>query len=86
MVKRGHVVSHERGHKLRTATIIDAVRATVTGGAELHVLTYEGLSEGAMRQWLPLVGLEYVGGPLELVGQDSPNWIQNANAKHYDEG
>tara|TARA_Y100000310_G_scaffold343421_1_gene450969 strand:+ start:8078 stop:8605 length:528 start_codon:yes stop_codon:yes gene_type:complete len=84
MVNRGHVKDHERGHKIRTATIAESIGDSLRAGAELHITTYEGLNEDALRQWLPMIGLNYVGGPLELTGQVSRNWITNENAKHYE--
>lgn len=85
-VARGHFADIATAHDSRTRTISDAINDTMSSGADLHVITYEGLTEDALRVWLPSIGLEYRNGPLELRGQDSPNWIRNSNGKHYGGG
>lgn len=85
-VARGHFADFATAHDRRTRTIADAITDTLESCADLHIITYEGLTEDALRSWLPSIGLAYRNGPLDLQGQESPNWISNSNGKHYGGG
>ena len=84
-VARGHIADPQRAYMVRSQTIARTFEDTTKSGVATHVVTYEGLCESALKQWLPLIGLEYASGPLDLRGQDSPDWITNENEKHYQE-
>ena len=89
-VNRGHIdpvteepLDIESAHEHRIEVIADAVQVSRQRGVNLEILTYEGLSESFLKQWLPRIGLGYTPGILDLPGQDSPAEIENQNFKHY---
>lgn len=50
---------------------------------QVEVVTYEGITEEFLKEWLPRIGLQYAPGELYLPGQHAPTSIQNQNSKHY---
>lgn len=83
----GHPTIEGRGHQYTRA--IQTARNMAAGlmwADATHVQTFEGLTEAALRVWLPVIGLEYVEGDLELAGQPeaptTPDGLA-ANSKHY---
>ena len=86
MVKRGHWKTIQQALDSRQRIISDTIRDAESLAIELHIVTYEGLSEPMLESWLPTIGLPYSTGPLQLRGQHgAQNWITNENAKHYQE-
>lgn len=82
-VDRGHEASVADARAKRASTIRDNVRDAYRLADQVELLTYEGLSEAMLREWLPLVGLRYVAGPLQLDGQLAPPVIEPQNERHY---
>lgn len=85
LVDRGHVVGFKDAQSLRTSMIARNIVAGMSYADRLEVVTYEGLTEDFLENWLPEIGLPYKSGPLDLPDQDTPAVIENQNAKHYAE-
>ena len=83
MVNSGHRSSFNTAYINRTQMIADNIREATVSDTALDVITYEGLTEQFLQRWLPMIGLPYVPGPLELPGQIVPRHIWNQNGKHY---
>ena len=84
IVKHGHRATIQQALESRQRIISDTIRDAESLAIELHIVTYEGLSEPMLELWLPTIGLPYSTGPLQLRGQHgAQNWITNENAKHY---
>ena len=83
MMVRGHRTDFEDGYRYRTVTIARNIVEALAQDVQLEIITYEGLSELFLSEWLPRIGLPYVGGGLSLPGQHTSNEICNQNAKHY---
>lgn len=83
MTARGHFTHAADARRHIARSISHAATDALADNAELEFVTYEGLTEAALKEWLPTVGLPYVPGSIECVGQDAPDAIENANATHY---
>jgi hypothetical protein len=83
MMARGHTDDISQAYWSRQVHIARNIAEALAANAELEVITYEGLTEPFLREWLPRIGLEYVPGALDLVGQHAPESIVNQNSKHY---
>jgi hypothetical protein len=83
MTTRGHYRDIATARDQRARGIALTVMDALGSQAELEFVTYEGLTEASLKEWLPTIGLPYVPGALELVGQDAPSQIENVNAAHY---
>ena len=83
MMSRGHRTDFEDGYRYRTVTIARNIVEALAQDVQLEIITYEGLSEPFLAEWLPRIGLPHVGGGLSLPGQIAPDTISNQNGKHY---
>ena len=83
MMARGHRTDFEDGYRYRTVTIARNIVEALAQDVQLEIITYEGLSEPFLAEWLPRLGLPHVGGGLSLPGQIAPDTISNQNGKHY---
>ena len=83
IVSRGHLSDFEDAYHHRIVAITRNMIEALAQRVELEIITYEGLSEPFLKQWLPRIGLPYVPGHLALPGQHASNEICNQNAKHY---
>lgn len=83
IVSRGHLSDFEDAYHHRVVAITRNLVEALAQRVDLELITYEGLSEPFLRQWLPRIGLPYVHGHLSLPGQHASNEICNQNAKHY---
>ena len=83
MVKHRHCPDLDTARRLRVRSIRQNLNDATFHADAWHIVTYEGLTEEALRVWLPTIGLDYVAGPLSLPGQNTPRKIANQNAKHY---
>jgi len=84
----GHAQVPANAVSTHSAKIAAAVHDGFVHCDELHVTSFEGLSEPALRHFLPMIGLPYVDGPLLLDGQNtgdgvSPALSVSTNRKHY---
>ena len=70
-------------YRYRTVTIARNIVEALAQDVQLEIITYEGLSEPFLAEWLPRIGLPHVGGGLSLPGQIAPDTISNQNGKHY---
>jgi len=83
IVARGHLSDFEDAYHHRIVAISRNIVEALAQRVELELITYEGLSEPFLKQWLPRIGLPYVPGHLSLPGQHASSEICNQNAKHY---
>jgi FkbM family methyltransferase len=86
-IKRGH---HTRdlafGLRVRSHRLASNIAELISCNAEVEIYPYEGMSEEAMRRWLPHIGLEYIPGDLVHPGQpDFPKVLKPQNHKNYRE-
>ena len=85
MVKRGHCKDANEARSKRSRLLSLAIADAESHQADLEFVTYEGLTEDALREWLPTIGLPYVAGDLSLDGQEQRSGIENLNSSHYKE-
>jgi hypothetical protein len=83
IVARGHLSDVEDAYHHRIVAISRNMIEALAQRVDLELITYEGLSEPFLKQWLPRIGLPYVTGHLALPGQHASSEICNQNAKHY---
>lgn len=83
MVSREHCKFHPSIYKNRTQKIIETLEVAKEVADQIEIITYEGITEQFLKQWLPMIGLPYVPGPINLPGQGIFQEIIVQNAKHY---
>ena len=83
IVAHGHLNDFEDAYHHRVVAISRNIVEALAQRVDLEIITYEGLSEPFLQQWLPRIGLAYVPGLLSLPGQIAPDTISNQNGKHY---
>ncbi len=83
MANRGHITDVSKAKLQRSQGLALSITDALANNAELEIVTYEGLTEDALKDWLPSIGLPYVSGSLALDGQKAPDVIHDMNAKHY---
>ena len=83
MVARKHCRFYTSIYKDRTQKIIDTLEAAKEVADHIEIITYEGITEQFLKQWLPMIGLPYVAGPINLPGQGIFDQITVQNYKHY---
>lgn len=83
ILARGHATNVRAARRGRVNATAANIRDAVASGAELEIITYEGLTEPFLKKWLPDIGLPYRPGPLAMPGQHAPSHIENQNLRHY---
>jgi len=83
MVRAGHVDCIKTAEFRRINSIRTNLADADEEDALLEIVTYEGLTEEMLMEWLPHIGLGYRSGPIILDGQDAPIEILSQNRKHY---
>ena len=86
--KAGHAQLAEVATANRVAMVAEALGDATAYCDAAHLTTFEGLTEAALAHFLPVLGLEYKAGSLELEGQVTgsvidPELSQATNRKHY---
>ncbi len=83
MVSRQHCKFYPTIYENRTEKIIGTLEAAKEVADHIEIITYEGITEPFLKQWLPMIGLPYVPGPIRLPGQGIFQEITVQNSKHY---